>query len=190
MEVRKNNEIDLLFWKIALKDDEEAFQTLFLEFFSPLCVFARRYVTDRETGEDIVQDTFFKIWKNRKKLQINTSGKNFLITSVRNACLDYLRKKEQEKQWQQQEMFESTAFSTDDFYSVTELENALNSALSRLPEKSRLVFEQNRFEGKTYAKIAEEQGLSVKTIEAYMTKALKQLRIYLKDFLPLSILFL
>ena len=59
--------IDSLFWRIAIKDDEIAFRTLFFQFFSPLCVFAHRYIDRWETCEDIVQETFFKIWKNSCK---------------------------------------------------------------------------------------------------------------------------
>jgi RNA polymerase sigma-70 factor (ECF subfamily) len=190
MEVEKKNEIDQLLWKIALHDDENAFRFLFLDFFSPLCVFAHRYIEDWETCEDVVQDTFFKIWKNRKTLEINTSGKNFLITIVRNGCIDYLRKKDMEMAWRQEAMFDKTALDTEELYTMTELETMLNTALSHLPENIRFVFEQNRFGGKTYAEIAAEQQISVKTVEAYMTKALKQLRIELKDFLPLLLLFL
>jgi len=190
MEVGNKAEIDKLFWRIALKDDEDAFRSLFLDYFSSLCVFAHRYIDDWETCEDVVQDTFYKIWKNRKGLEISTSGRNFLITSVRNGCIDYLRKKETEILWQQKELLNKTAYITEDIYSTTELEEMLNSALKRLPENVRLVFEQSRFEGKTYADIAAEQSISVKTVEAYMTKALKQLRIDLKDYLPLILLFL
>lgn len=190
MESKKSDEIDPLFLKIALRNDEEAFRSLFLDFFSSLCVFAHRYIDCWETCEDVVQDTFYKIWKNRKNLEVNISGRNFLITSVRNGCIDYLRKKETEMSWQQKELLNTTAFAAEDVYSTMELEEMLSSALKRLPEHVRLVFEENRFEGKTYAKIAEEQGISVKTVEAYMTKALKQLRIDLKDYLPLILLFL
>ena len=80
--------IDSLFWRIAIKDDEIAFRTLFFQFFSPLCVFAHRYIDRWETCEDIVQETFFKIWKNRKNIEINTSSRNFLITSVKNTCVN------------------------------------------------------------------------------------------------------
>jgi RNA polymerase sigma-70 factor (ECF subfamily) len=66
----------------------------------------------------------------------------------------------------------------------------LNKSLARLPENVRSVFEENRFEGKTYAEIAACRNISIKTVEAYMTKALKQLRADLKDFLPLVLLFL
>jgi RNA polymerase sigma-70 factor (ECF subfamily) len=190
MEVEKKNETDQLFWKIALHDDEDAFRSLFLDFFPSLCVFAHRYVADWETCEDVVQDTFFKIWKNRKRLGINASGRNFLITAVRNGCIDYLRKKDMETTWQQEAAFGRGAFDVEELYTTKELEAMLHAALSRLPENVRFVFEQNRFEGKTYAEIAAEWQMSVKTVEAYMTKALKQLRADLKDFLSLLLLFL
>jgi len=190
MELKKTNDIDRLLLRIALKDDEDAFNVLFLEFFSPLCVFAHRYIDSWETCEDIVQDVFFRVWKNRKNLDISTSGRNYLITSTRNSCVDYLRRKDSEALWQQREVLNKTIFSTEELYSVGELEHLLNKSLSRLPENIRLVFEQSRFEGKTYTEIAASQNISVKTVEAYMTKALKQLRIDLKDFLPMLLLFL
>lgn len=190
MEEIEANTLDKLFWRIALKDDESAFRTLFFQFFSPLCVFAHRYIERRETCEDIVQETFFKIWKNRKGIEINTSTRNFLLTSVRNSCIDYLRKQETEQNWQQREIAKSSAYTNDDLYSVVELEQMLNAALAKLPDKVRVVFEQNRFDGKTYSEIALEHQISVKTVEAYMTKALKHLRIELRDYLPLVLLLL
>ncbi|MDR2968790.1 MAG: RNA polymerase sigma-70 factor [Tannerellaceae bacterium] len=190
METRDISEIDKLFWQIALKDDEGAFRSLFLDYFSSLCVFAHRYIESWETCEDVVQDTFYKIWKNRRKLEISASGRNFLITSVRNGCIDYLRRKETETLWKEKELQHNTIYAAENIYSTTELEEILNSALKRLPENVRTVFEQSRFEGKTYADIASGQSISVKTVEAYMTRALKQLRIELKDYLPLILLFL
>ena len=183
--------IDSLFWRIAIKDDEIAFRTLFFQFFSPLCVFAHRYVDRWETCEDIVQETFFKIWKNRKNIEINTSSRNFLITSVKNTCKDFLRKQETEQNWQQKEIENNTSWYTSgDIYSTIELEQMLSAALAKLPDNIRIVFEKNRFEGMTYTEIAAEHNISVKTVEAYMTKALKHLRVELKDYLPLIILLL
>ena len=183
--------IDSLFWRIAIKDDEIAFRTLFLQFFSPLFVFAHRYVDRWETCEDIVQETFFKIWKNRKNIEINTSSRNFLITSVKNTCIDFLRKQETEQNWQQKEIENNTSWYTSgDIYSTIELEQMLSAALAKLPDNIRIVFEKNRFEGMTYTEIAAEHNISVKTVEAYMTKALKHLRVELKDYLPLIILLL
>lgn len=191
MEEKGINSIDSLFWKIALKDDEIAFRTLFFQFFSPLCVFAHRYIDSWESCEDIVQETFFKIWKNRKNIEINTSSRNFLITSVKNSCIDFLRKLETEQNWQQKEIENNSSYYTSgDIYSTIELEQMLTAALAKLPDNIRIVFEKNRFEGMTYAEIASEHHISVKTVEAYMTKALKHLRVELKDYLPLIILLL
>jgi RNA polymerase sigma-70 factor (ECF subfamily) len=188
MNIKNSDEIDRLFWRIAIKDDEKAFRSLFFEFFSSLCVFSHRYIESWETCEDIVQDTFFKIWKNRKDIGIHTSGRNFLITNVRNGCIDYLRRQEIEKTWQQKELLNKAGYATEDIYSAIELEKMLDEALSKLPEKIRIVFEMSRFEGKTYEEIATEQNISVKTVETYMTKALRQLRVELKDYLPLFFL--
>lgn len=190
MGIMDANTIDHLFWRIALKDDEKAFQTLFFEFFPSLCVFAHRYVDDWETCEDIVQDTFFKIWKNRKNIEINTSGRNFLLTSVRNSSVDYLRKKDVEHNWRLKELEQNPGYASDELYSTVELEKMLNTALEKLPDNIRVVFEMNRFEGETYTNIALKQGISIKTVEAYMSKALKHLRVELKDYLPLILLFL
>lgn len=190
MEKNDSNNIDQLFWRIALKDDEEAFRSLFFQFFSALCVFAHRYVDSWETCEDLVQDTFFKIWKNRKNIEISTSSRNFLVTSVRNNCVDYLRRKETEYNWHIKELERKQDYLQEDLYSTIELEQILNSALAKLPENIRIVFEKNRFEGETYTQIAQKQGISVKTVEAYMSKALKHLRHELKDYLSLVLLLL
>ncbi len=180
--------IDQLFLRIALKDDEEAFRTLFFEFFSSLCVFAHKYIDSWETCEDIVQDNFYKIWRNRKSIEITTSARNFLITSVRNSCIDYLRKQQNERNWQENENEDKQTYN--DLYSHIELEQMLNEALTKLPDNIREIFEMNRFEGKTYKEIAEIKQISVKTVEANITKALKHLRIELKDYLPLVLLLL
>lgn len=163
---------DMLFRKVSLQDDEEAFRILFYDFFAPLCVFAHRYLEEMETCEDIVQETFYRIWKNRKDLDIQISARNFLITSVRNACLDLIRKQEIEKRWIEKRLEEDTEEEYEDLYTTQELESLLNQALDKLPEQIASTFRMNRFDGKTYVEIAEEKQISVKTVEAYMTRAL------------------
>ena len=179
--------IDKLFWNIAVNDDENAFKTLFFQFFSPLCIFAHRYIERWETCEDVVQESFLKIWENRKSIRIETSARNFLVTSVRNNCIDYLRKQELELAWKQWKISKGDEPSGD-IYSIVELRTMLAEALDKLPENTRLIFEKNRFEGKKYTEIAEEQQISVKTVEAHISKALKILRVELKDYLPFLIL--
>ena len=73
---------------------------------------------------------------------------------------------------------------------MKELEDAIHKVLSKLPDNVREVFEMNRFKGKTYSAIAEEMDVSIKTMESYMSKALKALRAELSDYLPILFLFL
>lgn len=189
MNMQKIDLVDELMRKVIFRDDEEAFCQLFYDLFPPLCAFAHRYVEEKETCEDIVQEVFFRIWKNRRHIDIQVSARNFLITSVRNICLDSLRKKETERHWAEQQMGNESDEYVSELYTTTELENLLNEALGKLPEVVASTFRSNRFEGKTYTEIALEKQISVKTVEAYMTKALKFLRVELKDYLPMLIVF-
>lgn len=146
---------------------------------------------DLSISEDLVQDVFFNLWKNRKSLEIRTSTRNFLVTNVKNSCIDYLRRKEVEARYTAaQSQNSDSMYDTEDLYIISELEENINKALAKLPDKIRIVFEMNRFQDLTYAEIAQQKEISVKTVEAYMTKALKHLREELKDYLPFILLFL
>ena len=120
--------IDKLFWEIAVNDNEYAFSTLFFQFFSPLCIFAHRYIERWETCEDVVQESFLKIWENRKSIRIETFARNFLVTSVRNNCIDYLRKQELESTWKQWKINREHE-PEGDIYSIVELRAMLTEAL-------------------------------------------------------------
>jgi RNA polymerase sigma-70 factor (family 1) len=177
-----------LFRKAAFQDDEEAFRQLFLEFYPALCVFAMRSVYHEEEARDIVQDVFFKIWKNRKSININTSFRNFLITSVRNGCTDYLRRQDIENQYMGKKRLFSIHTSPEELYTLKELESAIAEVLAEMPNNVREAFEMSRFKGMTYTSIAEKMQVSPKSIEVYISKALKILREKLQDYLPLLLL--
>lgn len=176
-------EFDNLFRKIAFQDDEQAFKKLFLEFYPALCVFAIRYTKQEEAARDVVQDVFFSIWKDRKKIFITTSFRNFLITSVRNKCIDCIRKNEVASSYKKQIMLSDFQVSPDKVYTLKELEANFNKALTKLSPKEREAFKMSRFEGMTYIAIAEKMKVSPKTIEVYISKSLKFLRIELREFL-------
>jgi len=181
---------DDLFKRVAFDDNEQAFKVLFVEFYPSLCVFAMRFVDGEEAARDIVQDVFFNVWKGRKSMFVTSSFRNFLITSVRNQCVDYLRRQKLEHQFMEKGRLTGIQTSPEEMYTLKELEVVLNRALAKLPDNVREAFEMNRFKGMTYNAIAEEMEVSPKTIEAYMSKALKILRVKLSDYLPLLILFL
>ena len=111
---------DQLIRLIAL-GDHEAFKALYYDFFAPLCVFARRYVEAAEDCEDVVQETFYRIWKKRRELSVETSARHFLMISVRNACLDFLRHKEATNRWAEQWHEERGEADTSALYTTFEL---------------------------------------------------------------------
>jgi RNA polymerase sigma-70 factor (ECF subfamily) len=178
------NQYDELFRSVAMQDDESAFKILYYQFFTPLCIFAMRFVRNRNDCEDVVQETFLRIWINRKTIEISSSIQNFLVTSVKNACIDHLRKKETEQSFREWLLENTSDESNEDVYAVSELSQMLNRALAKLPDKIRTTFVMNRFDGKTYTETATLQNISVKTVESHMAKAIKFLRKELKDYLP------
>lgn len=181
--------IDELFGRVAEKDDEDALRILFFQFYAPLCVFAGRYVDSRMVCEDIVQDVFARIWERRRHILVASSFRNFIVTMVRNACIDHLRREEQACNWRQWRM-ETGQDSCGDIYTMQELQDILEKALEKLPDNVRASFVMSRFEGKKYAEIAAERQVSVKTVEAHISKALRLLRVELKDFLPMLLLLM
>ena len=72
--------------------DEETYIFLFREYYVSLCAYSRRYVGRKDVAEEIVSDTFMKIWENRERIEINTSIKAYLFNAVCNNSLNYLRK--------------------------------------------------------------------------------------------------
>lgn len=179
---------DKMFREMAVNDDKDMFRKLFFDFYPALCVFAGRYITSIETCEDIVQDTFLYIWKNRKQIEVISSFRNLLITSVKNNCIDHLRKQAVRKNYSGEEIIPEIANSPEEIYTIRELEEKLHTALAQLPENVRKAFQLSRFENMTYKQIAEEMSVSQKTVEAYISKALSVLRAELKDYLPLALL--
>lgn len=179
----ENTALDNLFRRMAFQDDREAFRELFFDFYPSLCVFAQRYISSPEACEDIVQDTFFYLWKNRKRIEITSSFRNFLITSVKNSSIDYLRKQSVRQHYIEKQIVSDIADTPETIYTIRELEEMFNAALAQIPENARRAFQMSRFENMTYNQIAEEMSVSPKTVEAYISKALTLLRAELKDYL-------
>jgi len=134
-----------------------------------------------DVAEDIVQELFYTIWKDRVHLRIVWSVKPYLYGAVRNQSLKYLEHLHVRKQYYQKtvtdEMPESSPNdSPQKILEYKELEQRLEAALDKMPKRRRDIFRMSRFEGKKYEEIAREMSLSVKTIEAEMSKALQMLR--------------
>ena len=181
------------------KGDEQAYISLFKDYYVSLCAYSRRYVGRKDIAEEIVSETFFKLWKNRSKLEIKTSIKSYLFQAVANNSLYYLRQlKETDKV---SEYFNDSDSSQIGFYETSEalteksllmeeLSARIEEAIEQLPPQQKKAFKLKRFEGKKNKEIAEEMGLSVKTVEMHLSKAMFSLRENLKDYLPAFLLYM
>lgn len=171
--------------------DQVQFEQLFKTHFQPLCRFARQYVPDIDTAQDICQRVFIRLWEKREEMDPNRSINAYLFTSVKNRCLNYIRDhKKYRSQLLDHECGDFDIGMTEDYFALEELQKSIDAALSTLPPKCRLVFEMSRYRQMKYKDIAEELDISQKTVEAHMTKAMKSLRIELGDYFVLLIAIL
>jgi len=167
--------------------DQFAFEQLFRTHYAPLCAFARQYLKDAERAEDLVQDLFFRLWQDRAKLNVTGSAKAYLFASVRNRCLNALEVMGRTRLLQDHEepLMEEEGPSEDErAYRLARVD----AAVEALPEERRRIFRMSRYEGLKYQEIADRLGISVKTVENQLGRALKTLREDLQDLLPLGIL--
>ncbi len=157
-------------------------EQLFREWFAPLCRFAFRFVPDADDAKGIVHDVFVSLWEKMEQLPADTHFRSYLYTAVRNRCLNHLR---DQRKVVPLEAAEAQAAQTEVPIETQELEREIEFAIQTLPDKCREIFELNRKEGLKYSQIAEQLGISVKTVEAQMSKALAIMRIHLKNYLTL-----
>ena len=166
------------------KGDIAAFEMLFHRFYPGMCSYSESLVKKPEIAEEIVQDVFFNIWKNKSELKINVSWQSYLYRSVFNNSMMYLRKAKYEmsieERWAAGNLMSDEQAS--DELEAKELNAAIIFTLQSLPPRTREIFNLNRFEGLKYKEIADKLSISVKTVEANMGKALKALRTSLGDY--------
>ena len=167
--------------------DTASFEMLFKTHYDPLCRFALSYLQDPDDAEETVQAVFIGFWEKRQTIQVDTSLKAYLYRSVRNACLNEIKRVKVRKLHADSMMVEGEPQSqpSDHLAIRQELEEKIQEALQTLPEQCRLIFKMSRFEELKYQEIADQLNLSIKTVENQMGKALKIMRTQLKDYLPL-----
>ncbi|QIU94737.1 RNA polymerase sigma-70 factor [Bacteroides faecium] len=165
--------------------DLKAFDILFRRYYPILCAYGHRFV-DLEDAEEIVEDSLLWIWENRETLVIESSLNSYLFKMVyrralnKLAHIDATQRADTRFYEEMQEMLQDT-----DYYQVEELTKRIEEAVAALPESYREAFVMHRFRDMSYKEIAETLGVSPKTIDYRIQQALKQLRVDLKDYLPL-----
>jgi len=176
---------DLLLLNRIKNGDVQAFEKLFRSYYKPLCYYADSFLNDMDSAEEIVQNLFYQFWKERADLQIRLSVKSYLFQSVQNNAFSYLKHLQVMDVYREkitQEELETSNVSPADDLEYKELESKFASLLQQLPERQRRIFCMNRFGGKKYSEIAKELSVSVKTVEADISKVLIVLRKELKHY--------
>lgn len=166
--------------------DKTVFDFIFNYYYSGLCAYSLRYISEKETVEDIVQDFFVSLWLKNSQIIITGSIKSYLFTSVKNRCFDYLKHYKVEERFSKNilQSVDDSEENNFDLYVETELREAISAGLEKLQPRCREIFEMSRFKGMKNQEIAEQLNISKRTVELQISLALKTLRLELKDFLP------
>ena len=185
--------INTSFFIHQLKEGENAaFETLYHLYFQKLFHFANSYIEDEEEAKEIVQNIYFKIWKKRAKLELDLNLHSYLFKMVKNACLDYFKHQKVRANYKdfcdiERKNINQLALldTASTLYIENELLEKINKSVDKLPEACKRIFIKSRFQGLKHKEIAGELNISTKTVENQLTKALKFLRMELKEYTAL-----
>ncbi len=165
-------------------EDKTVLKELFDAHYKAVCAAIHRIVGERGVTEDLAQQVFIRFWEKRHQIQIDTSPGAYLHRMAVNESLAWLRAK---KNQQPAELSYATPMAPEmdgeDILLHNELQDQIHKVIDTLPPRCRAVFQLSRFEEMSYLEIAEHMGISVKTVEHQMGKALRVLREQLKVFL-------
>lgn len=184
-----------------MTDDNEirTFNYIFTNYKERFIHFARTYVDDEMLAEDITVESLMYYWENRKELDSHTNILAYILTVIKHKCLDHLRQlrvqenyieyiKNNEERKLNLRVATLENCNPEEIFSK-EVQEIVNKTLLSLPVQTRDIFIRSRYQNQSHKRIAEELNISTKAVEFHITKALKILRITLKDYLP-TLLFL
>lgn len=165
--------------------DDAAFEAIFRQWYEPVVRSANRVLRDAGVAEELAQDVFLELWRRREALAPDSSVAGYLMQAVRNRALNHLRHLAvQRRSVVYVEALSEPAEHADAHAQTTELQHALTRAIAALPPRTREVFVLSRERGLRYTEIAEQLGVTVKAVEANMSRALRMLREQLSAFMP------
>lgn len=164
--------------ELLKQSDHNAFNTLFRSYAPKLYRFSYGYLKSADEAEEIVQDTFIKIWEKRASIDTSASFSGFIFTIAHHLILNRLRKIRNEIQCKVivARNLVPVQNETEETILHNELEKVRREALVELPPKRRIIYQMIREDGMTYKQVAEQLNISVKTVEAQMTEAIKHFR--------------
>jgi RNA polymerase sigma-70 factor (ECF subfamily) len=167
--------------------DQDAFDSIFRVHYAQLVAFAQGLLRDRAAAEDAAQEVMLELWRRRGELGIHESLRAYLLRATRNRALNHWRHANVRRRAEPELVGDDSIAATGASQLVAgELRTAIVAAVAELPPACREVFELSRGQGLRYSEIASTLGISVKTVESQMGKALRHLRARLASWLPES----
>jgi RNA polymerase sigma-70 factor (family 1) len=159
-------------------DDVKAFDELFHIYNRRLYLFAFSLLKNNEDSEGIVQETFLRIWKNRKNIDPSRSFKSYLFAISHHLIIDQLRNRLKEKVFLShiENYFDAGVLSVENEAGLNIFKSQIDKAVEELPEKRKKIYKLSRAEGLSHKEIADQLNISVKTVENQINLALKHLR--------------
>lgn len=173
---------DLLILKKIKEGDITVYEQVFRQYYTSLCFYAFGITQRKDIAEEIVQELFYVLWRDRGSIEILRSLKNYLYAAVRNQSLHYLEHQQVRMRYYESHYQENSELSPQETLEYKELETLVEQTLKKMPERRSQIFEMHRFKGEKYKDIAKSMSVSVKTVEAEMTKAYKMLRLELEKY--------
>ncbi|MDO6518057.1 RNA polymerase sigma factor [Zobellia uliginosa] len=172
-----NNEKDVFLIERLKNGEEEAFIYLVDHYNRRLYGYALTLTNNHALAEDILQNVFLRTWEQRKKISITASLQNYLFKSVHNEFINQYKKKRSTMVLEQKyfNALEKATAAHDDI-SLEKVISKIKREIENLPPKCKEVFLLSRNEGLTNLEIAHHLNVSIKTVEAQITKAFSTLR--------------
>lgn len=175
------HESDRILLAALSQGDEEAFDAVFRNYYPKIKFFATRLCDDEAEGENIAQDLFMQLWIRRDRLTDIQHLENYIYTMAKRASFEQIRRSLRRQRVRLDTPAEASDDALDDELHCKELMARIRQEVERMPKQRRRIFLMSRYEGLTNEQIAQELGLSKRTVETHITLALQQLR----QFMPL-----
>jgi len=175
------------------KGNERAFEYFFNKYYDSILGFCIQFIYNKPEAKGITQEAFINLWSSRQQIEKINGIESFLYTYAKSKCLNAIRDKKVKERYKSKTLnkkeraldYDILKSMNFDSLALTELEELITKSIDDLPEKSKVVFYKKRYENKKNKEIAQDLNVTVKTVEAHMTTALKILRLKLTEYLPL-----
>lgn len=167
--------------------DDEALGAIFRTTYGELCAYARTFVQSPAAAEDVVEDMFLKLWIDRAAIQVRTSVKSYLYAAVRNRALNHLKRQQLEARYvdplpdEPEQLTQGAVSDTEDRVNTAEMLAIVRAAIESLPPRTKQAFTLYSQHDMRYADVARVMGISVRTVEHQIAKALRTISSRVED---------